>query len=359
LSFAWNHVTGQVVSKNLSLAGFVGYQTLYNGQSINPSTQETISDVASWRDSRNGKEYALVCLGEPGSGSGVAVVDVTNPNNPVYVKTIRRPGLDATNTPADVQVYNNFLFVAQNPQPTYWVDLTVAVDNQGNPTAGYKNDITTGINIHNLFVNKEQQLLFLSYFTDDQKIQVYDISGVPNTAPVFKGEIPQVISRARSHDLYARKFGADSGRVYDASLRGITVTSYRWANGTFTVGAKVAHKYNPRRGINPSDFSNPSKIIPENKRLVHTTWLGAGNTYLFGTNEQYGGSNSQTYWINPDTVHDYQRGNYLYVWDINNIYASADPNGFRYPIKQVYEVRETSDNGAFASPPNAFFSELP
>ncbi len=349
---------GQIVSKNLSLAGFVGYQTLYGSQSINPTQSETLTDLATWRDSRNGKEYALVGLSTAGTGSGVAMVDVTNPNSPAYVKTIRHPGGNSANTPADLQVYNNFLFIAQNPQPTYWVDLIAAVDDPGIPTAGYKNDITTGKSIHNLFVNKEQQLLFLSFFVPDSSILVYDISGVPNTAPVFKGKIPQVISGARSHDLYARKFGADSGRVYDASLRSITVSSYRWANGTFTVGAKVAHKYNPRRGINPSDFSNPSKIIPENKRLVHTTWLGAGNTYLFGTNEQYGGSNSQTYWINPDTVHDYQRGNYLYVWDINNIYASADPNGFRYPIKQVYEVRENSNTGAFASSPNAYFSEL-
>ncbi|MCI0694624.1 hypothetical protein L0337_21780 [candidate division KSB1 bacterium] len=80
---------GQIVSKNLSLAGFVGYQTLYGTQSIDPSGEETIRDVASWRDSRNGKEYALVCLGTAGSGSGVAMVDVTNPNSPAYVKTIR------------------------------------------------------------------------------------------------------------------------------------------------------------------------------------------------------------------------------------------------------------------------------
>ncbi len=40
------------------------------------------------------------------------MVDVTNPNSPTYVKTIRHPQTDL-NIPADLQVYNNFLFVVQ------------------------------------------------------------------------------------------------------------------------------------------------------------------------------------------------------------------------------------------------------
>ncbi len=356
--FAWEHAAGQVVSKNLSLAGFVGYQTLYGSQPMNPSGEETIRDIASWRDSRTGKEYALVCLPifkQGYIGSGVAMVEVTNPNNPTYVKTIRHI-LSDQNTPTDVQVYNDVLFVAQNPQPTYWVDLAQAIATPGNPTAGYKGDITSdgGISIHNLFVNKEQQLLFLSYFVKNQKIQVYDISGVPNMAPVFKGEIPQVITNARSHDLYARKINATQGRVFDASLRGITVSYYTWSGTTFSVDSQRVHQYNPHRGRNPSDFSGP--VIPDSNRIAHTTWLAAGNNYLFSTEEQFGGDTTLSTWINPNSI-DYKRGNYLYVWDLINI-VSPNPNNYRYPIKQVYEVRENSDNGVFASPPNAFFTEL-
>jgi hypothetical protein len=36
------------------------------------------------------------------------------------------------------------------------------------------------------------------------------------------------------------------------------------------------------------------------------------------------------------------------VWNIGNIDAPPDGNGFRYPIGQVYEVREANDNGSFA-----------
>lgn len=113
--FAQVFAQGQVVSKNLSLAGFIGYQTLYGSQSIDPTQFATLTDLATWRDSRDGKEYALVGLSTAGSGSGVAMVEVTNPVAPSHVKTIRHPGGNTANTPADVQVYNNVLFVAQNP----------------------------------------------------------------------------------------------------------------------------------------------------------------------------------------------------------------------------------------------------
>jgi hypothetical protein len=195
---------GQVVSKNLSLASVVGYQTLYNGQSIDPTQAETITDLATWRDSRNGKEYALLGLSTPGpagppqgSGSGVALVDVTNPANPTYVKTIQHPTSTTTNSVADIQVHNNIAYIAQNWLPTYWVNLITAVDNPSNPTAGYGSDITLNseMRIHNLFVNKDQNLLFLSRFGfDNDKIRVFDINGVPNSAPIFVGEIPQILS---------------------------------------------------------------------------------------------------------------------------------------------------------------------
>ncbi len=90
LLFALEHAVGQVVSKNSSQACFLGYQSLYSGQSIDPATAETLADVASWRDSRNGKEYALVCLIQAGTASGVALVEVTNPVSPFHLKTIRR-----------------------------------------------------------------------------------------------------------------------------------------------------------------------------------------------------------------------------------------------------------------------------
>lgn len=50
---------GQVVSKNLSLASLYGYQTLYGNQSIDPTQSETLTDLATWRDSRDGKEYGF------------------------------------------------------------------------------------------------------------------------------------------------------------------------------------------------------------------------------------------------------------------------------------------------------------
>jgi parallel beta-helix repeat protein len=46
---------------------------------------------------------------------------------------------------------------------------------------------------------------------------------------------------------------------------------------------------------------------------------------------------------------------YLKFWDISNINAPPDANGFRYPIKKVYEVKEASATGNFA---NSYFSDL-
>lgn len=349
--------SAQTVSKNLSLADYVSYQTLYNGQSID-STVFTIADIASWEDSRYNKEYALICLEHSGPGSGVAMVEVTDPGNAVYKKTIRFSNVDNQNAPFDVKVYNDILFVAQENQsshPTYWVELEDAVDNLGSATAGvHTGDLTAGTNIHNMFINKDHELLFLSNFEEEEDIQVYDISGLPGSSPSLVGTIPmeQTGVAMRSHDLYAMETGTNQGRVFDANLVSVTVTDYTWNGSTFSVTGQLSHEFHPRRGQNPDNFSNP--FTNEHQRSVHSTWVGGDTDYLFTTVEGASDSSYPNTWVNPNSE-DYQRASYLYLWDVNPINPSADGNGYRYPIEKVYEVRENSADGSGAS---SYFSTL-
>ena len=378
---AHSQVQAQTISKNLSLGDFISYEDLYQSQVVPVADSVTLTDVASWRDDRNGKEYALVGLLTPGSGSGVAIVDVTDPGNAFYVKTIRIHDLDAHNTAHDVKVHNdnNIAYVAQNGNVNahaYWVNLEDAIDNTtsntvGTSTNGFQ-DLPHNAMIHNVYINSDHELLFLSdfrtgafdnaQFNTGNAIQVFDISG---GVPVHVDSIKHVAipgldnfysHLVRSHDLYALTIDSTEGVIFDASIMAVTVFEYEWnpIPPAFTLKDEYVHAFNPRRGQEPHEFEN--EIFP---KQIHSTWIGQNTDYLFTTVEGSSGEESffETTWVDPTDTNAYPRANYLSVWNISGNPSPDPETGFRYPIEQVYEVRENTatGDGAFGG---AYFSEL-
>ena len=316
-------------AKNVVLANFVSTEQLYNISSFPYNTPDfPLADIWGW--TYNGNEYALVCLGSKSvSGSGLVMVKVTDPNNVQIIKTIKRgspDGLPSQNGPRDVRVFGNYAYVSQDNNLNYYVNLVTALDpsNLGNPFAGVTDFITADTTrIHNLHINTTNGLLFLSDLTTNHFIPVYDINSV---SPVFKGNISEPAG-GRSHDLTAT-----TNRVYDASnVKGLTITDYTYSGGIFTPGTQRNHFYNARRGKSPNDFSLP-KLDP----VAHDATISTNGNYLYSTEERGGG----------DSPSDRQLAAYLKVWDIDSL-DIPPTNGYRYPIRKVYQVKETSAPGSF------------
>jgi hypothetical protein len=322
-------------AKNVVLADFISTEALYQISSYPYSNHEApLADLWGW--TYNGNEYALVCLGnklDDITGSGLAVVKVTDPNNITIIKTIKRAspdGFPSQNGPRDVRTFGNYAYVSQDRAGVnnYYVNLVTALNSPSDPFAGVNDfSLADSIRIHNLHINTTNGLLFLSDLGNfNRPIQVHDINSV---TPGFKGNVPSPTG-GRSHDLTAT-----TNRAYDASnVKGLTITDYTYSGGTFTAGTQRNHFYNARRGKNPNNFSLP-KLNP----VAHDATVSTNGNYLYSTEERLG----------TDDPSDRQLAAYLKVWDISSINAPPDGNGFRYPIKQVYQVKEVNATGSFAT----------
>lgn len=327
-------------AKNVVLANFVSTENLYKRPTpypySSPGTNFPLADIWGW--TYNGNEYALVCLGSKSeNGSGLSMVQVTDPNNIKIIKTIKRTDTTASaNGPRDVRIFctpagNWYAYVSQDDPnvPNYYVNLVTALTDSTNPSAGVVDFGPDSKRVHNLHINTTKRLLFLSDFQLNQPISVYDIT---NGALVPKGSIPQLISNASSHDLHA-----SDTRVYDASLRGgTTITVYTYDGSTFNYTSQRRHFYNVKRGIHPSKYIAPDTLQP----FTHDAVPSTNELYLYTTTERGGGDTSST----SETR---QRGAYLYIWNISSIDAPPNQYGYRYPIKKVYEVKEATQTPSF------------
>ncbi|MCI0692856.1 hypothetical protein L0337_12735 [candidate division KSB1 bacterium] len=87
LVFLFSQTAFSQMSKNMVLAGFKPTADSLYHRTVNFADEGPIADVWGW--TYQGREYALICLksnralsgGPYLSGSGVAIVDVTDPNN--------------------------------------------------------------------------------------------------------------------------------------------------------------------------------------------------------------------------------------------------------------------------------------
>ncbi|MCI0556107.1 MAG: hypothetical protein L0287_34635 [Anaerolineae bacterium] len=332
-------------SKNMVLAGFKPTADSLYHRTVDFTKEGPIADVWGW--TYQGKEYALICLKSNSdgtnslSGSGVAIVDVTDPNNTIYKKTVRYQNANNQNAPLDVKVWNNYAFVAQDGIPTYYVNLVTAINNLSDPTAGIEGFVVTNTRVHTLQID-EQGLLFLSHFFDGVNIGVYNVNGPASNFSTKIGEIPVIpgLNKEQSHATYVR-----GNRVYDSQFNaGIVITDFTFNGTTVTPTTQRQHIYNPLRGQNPNQL--PSSLFME----THSTWISTDGKYLFSTEE---GKNTAPAF---STNGEYQRGNFLRVWDIDPIGGAG--SGYLYPITKVYQVQPETQTGTpqFA---DATFTTIP
>ncbi len=101
----------------IDLAGWVGLPDIGGG---------TGSDNWGWRDPESGRLFALM-----GRSNGVAFVEVTDPENPVYLGNLPRPAGVQSSVWTDIKTYKNYAFIVADSvlgQGMQVFDLTDLLD---------------------------------------------------------------------------------------------------------------------------------------------------------------------------------------------------------------------------------------
>lgn len=116
-----------------------------------------VNDIWGWTDSETNRDYALVA-----KMNSVAIVDVTDPVNPVYLGTLPSHDPDAVAYWRDVKVYRNHMYVVadaigrSNGMQVFDLTRLRAVDRANLPVEFVETANYRGIgSAHNVFVHKE------------------------------------------------------------------------------------------------------------------------------------------------------------------------------------------------------------
>ena len=117
-----NGFAGSYPCKDMDLMSFT------DKTEIGGSNSTSLNDIWGWTDPQTGKEYALV-----GMSNGTSFVDISNPENPVYIG--RLPTQTNNSTWRDLKVYQNHVFIVSEASGhgMQVFDLTELRNFNGNP----------------------------------------------------------------------------------------------------------------------------------------------------------------------------------------------------------------------------------
>lgn len=133
---------------DVDLVSFLPVSAIGGGRGVR------VNDVWGWTDPENGREYALV-----GRLDGMAIVDISNTLNPVYVGELIRTEGTQPSTWRDMKVYQNHVFVVADGAPGHGVqvmDLTKVREFSGEPITFSEDAHYDGVSaVHNIVINEE------------------------------------------------------------------------------------------------------------------------------------------------------------------------------------------------------------
>ena len=137
-----NGYAGIYPCRNVDLLSYLPIASIGGGSSLN--------DMWGWTDSSTGHEYALV-----GRDSGTGFVDVTDPQNPVYIGNL--PSNSTTSPWRAIKEYGDFAFVASEAKFHGMQVFDLRRLRSATPSANFSADVTySGFsNCHTLAINKD------------------------------------------------------------------------------------------------------------------------------------------------------------------------------------------------------------
>ncbi|MFL3057896.1 MAG: choice-of-anchor B family protein, partial [Candidatus Neomarinimicrobiota bacterium] len=140
-----NGLAGSYPCKDMDLMSYT------DKTEIGGSNSTSLNDIWGWTDSQTGKEYALV-----GMSNGTSFVDISNPENPVYIG--RLPTQTNNSSWRDLKVYQDHVFIVSEASGhgMQVFDLTELRNFNGNPSTFSNTAYYSGFgNAHNIFINED------------------------------------------------------------------------------------------------------------------------------------------------------------------------------------------------------------
>lgn len=129
-------------------------------EAIGGSRGVRLNDIWGWTDPKTGREYALV-----GRMDGTSFVDVSDPQNPVYVGNLPKPDSANASIWRDIKVYKNHAYVVADNAGKHGmqvVDLTDLRNYEGTPLtleeAAHYDNIHSA---HNVVINTDTGFAFV------------------------------------------------------------------------------------------------------------------------------------------------------------------------------------------------------
>jgi len=205
---------------------------------------DQLSDIWGYVD-EEGNEYALV-----GTYSGLSIVDVTDPENPVEVFF----GTGPNSIWRDIKTWGDYAYVSnESSGGVYIVDLT-PLPGTITTTANFTGSAYPFSSIHNLYIDETGKLYIIGANNGSGGAIICDLTDDPMN-PVELG---------RFNDFY----------LHDGMARGDTL----WGGGIYN-GVLAA--------IDVSDPSNPTVMgtVSTPGQFCHNAWVSDDGTHVFTTDE--------------------------------------------------------------------------
>ena len=286
---------------------------------IGGSNSTSLNDIWGWTDSQTGKEYALV-----GMSNGTSFVDISNPENPVYIG--RLPTQTNNSSWRDLKVYQDHVFIVSEASGhgMQVFDLTELRNFNGNPFTFSNTAYYSGFgNAHNIFINEDTGFAYAvgTGTCGPGGLHIIDIStpSIPSKAACVSDPNTGRSNTGYSHDVqcviydgpdsaYVGKeicFGSNETRLWIADLSTKTDDN----SGAKTIGLGSYDNYYTHQGWLTEDhrffivndeldeannaYNNTRTLIWNvedlNNPVIHKTYFGPTpaidhNNYIIGNN---------------------------------------------------------------------------
>ena len=259
-------------------SGVTFHANLTLGQLGNLGASNVIgNDVWGWTDQASGREFALM-----GLTNGTSFVEVTNPDAPVYLGTLRATNGTVNTAWRDIKVYNNQAYIVADFQNSvtgasreHGVQvfdlnnlLTASAADPNNPTFFDEVGVYNGVNrAHNIVINEDSGFAYVvGSNAASGGLHVLDLNGAAGEMPTFAGN-----------------FSAD-GYTHDAQ-----VVNYVGPDSDYA-GKEIAFNSNEDTLtiVDVSDKSNMTQISRagySESEYAHQGWLSEDHRYFFMNDE--------------------------------------------------------------------------
>ncbi|MFH1525870.1 MAG: hypothetical protein ABIG69_04325, partial [Bacteroidota bacterium] len=317
------------------------------------------ADVWGWN--QNGVDYALVTI-----GGGFSIINTSNPSSPTEELHINHPDYMHTDENqrkylevADVETFDSggttyaYLSVHKRDKKYFVIiiNLNEAIKKSGfygiDPLNGNLDNVFVGRILNTQLDNWQAHTLtiesgYLYVATLRNKIPVWDLNNTPKT-PYAKPVITINHADTEVHEMYVKRTGTSSSRIYAASSRaGLQVIDLNLQNMSYTI---TNHLYDADRA-SPTTFN--STDLDFNHRQTHSAWPSDDGNYIFTTDEiaawpahntNINMPDDRNLYIEPDVLRDqFRQGNFLRTWKTSELGSCSS-------LKSGYYVAEGEQQG--------------